>query len=207
MLPNESQDSGSNQPQILLLTGLVVVLLAIIGLVVAYYAVTNDSQGQVISSQVNTNSPFSTVPTQHYTNSGFHYELDYPANWNVHNSRAGEAIFNSPQNEQGLKSCLEGCTDDVFIFVPETLTDPSDPDDYPTSAFENRINEIVRMYGEVQSFTIDDNPAVSYLEGGFGAYFTVVVLHKNLLYKLQFGESMEADNSRDVFLKSFHFTD
>lgn len=158
---------------------------------------------------------------QTYRNEKLGFEIKYPNDWKINSSNELNGVvvsLNSPQNEkvkQDLKGSMynesEGYADDINISYFTSLADEPDNKDnnWNVETLDEYVNKNSFIISNAEKGNFAGENAWMVTKGGFGAYYTIMVVHNNQYYELLFGNKERKTDLSDIenkILSTFKFT-
>lgn len=143
---------------------------------------------------------------EEFENTACGYSIKYPSDWDYNYPKDTELKLNSPENKALLEKINrgemygEGYMDDILIECSKTTAEN----------FQSILNDRSYLVIEPVEITLGYQKAYESVEGGFGAYYTIIAYKGDYMYKILFGnrESREKLTAIDKqILAFFNFTD
>lgn len=138
-------------------------------------------------TQTEPENPVDTSDWNTYRNEEFGFEVKYPAQWEIKEKAGDNGDFSvvslvSPETRALIEKRLVSETCDLSVYFYDSITSEPENRDKATT-IEEMIgqNELVTRIG---STTLGGVDATDIIWGGNGAYYTILTVHNNHLYKV-----------------------
>lgn len=152
-----------------------------------------------------------TKDWQTYSNDTYGFSFKYPSDY-ISMDKSGSnydqsviSIF-SPGAQKNMKE-NEPYSESLSVYYYNSIDD--EPENKANDLKATNIDELLQknsMIKKNESIKVDNEDAVSVIWGGNDAYYVVLVMHENHLYKLWFGDTMELSPTQKNILSTFKFT-
>lgn len=162
-------------------------------------------------AQANDNELLNTKDWQTYSSDVYGFSFKYPSDYisiDSSGSNYDQSVVNifSPGAQKNMKE-EKPYSESLSVYYYNSVADESENKANNLNA--TNINEMIQknsMIRKNESIKVDNEDAVSVFWGGNSAYYAILIMHKNHLYKLWFGDTIELSPTQKTILSTFKFT-